>query len=347
MKQVRLALVGVGAVGRRVLKLLAEYDSTFRERYGLAFSVHFVADSSGVAVSEDGFGPLHLVEHKAKGSKLSELPEFCAGLGVAEALESTPCDILLEASPVDLDTGEPGISNCRAALEHGLHLVLANKAPLVLAHAELDQLASDQGVGMLYSATFCGGLPALNVVRRDMVCGQILAFRGIFNGTTNFMLEEMLNGRAYADALREAQDIGAAEADPSLDVGGWDTAAKLVIAANTVLDEMIELSDVDVTGIEDVTAERLQQCREDGSVIKLVGSAERVDSEWRFRVEPTLLPVASFLGCCTGWEMAVEFQSDVFGETFHKLHEREPVPTAASMVRDAVHLATSGRQAAL
>ena len=208
-------------------------------------------------------------------------------------------------------------------------------------------LATDAGVGILYSATFCGGLPVLNIVRRDMVCGRVLGFRGIFNATTNFILEEMLNGRAYADALRETQERGIAEADPSLDVGGWDTAAKLVIAANSIGDTMITLADVSVRGIEGVQADRLQQCRRDGSVLKLVANAERIDTEWRFRVEPTAVPVTSFLGGCSGWEMAVEIQSDIYGRTFHKLWEREPVPTAASMVRDAVHLATMGRQASL
>ena len=279
--------------------------------------------------------------------KLCKLPEFCEGLTLAGALDRVPCEILLEASPVDLDTGEPGLSNCRTALEHGLHLVLANKAPLVLAHEELDCLATDAGVGILYSATFCGGLPVLNIVRRDMVCGRVFGFRGIFNATTNFILEEMLNGRAYADALRETQERGIAEADPSLDVGGWDTAAKLVIAANSIGDTMITLADVSVRGIEDVQADRLQQCRRDGSVLKLVANAERIDTEWRFRVEPTAVPVTSFLGGCSGWEMAVEIQSDIYGRPFHKLWEREPVPTAASMVRDAVHLATMGRHASL
>jgi homoserine dehydrogenase len=255
--------------------------------------------------------------------------------------------MLLEASPLNLDTGEPGLSYCRTALDHGLHLVLANKGPLVLAHEALDRLATDAGVGMLYSATFCGGLPVLNIVRRDMVCGQVLSFRGIFNGTTNFILDEMLDGRTYADALREAQERGIAEADPSLDVGGWDTASKLVIAANTFGDSMITLSDVEVRGIEDVQAERLQQCRRDGTVLKLVATAERIDTQWSFRVEPTPVPVASFLGGCTGWEMAVEIESDIYGRTFHKLWEREPIPTAASMLRDAVHLATMGRQASL
>ena len=241
----------------------------------------------------------------------------------------------------------PGLSNCRTALEHGLHLVLANKAPLALAQAELDRLAADTDVGILYSATFCGGLPVLNIVRRDMVCGKILGFRGIFNSTTNFILEEMLKGRGYADALRETQERGIAEADPSIDVCGWDTAAKLVIAANSIVDAMITLADVSVSGIEDVQSDWLEQCRREGSVLKLVATAERIDTEWRFHVEPTPMPTASFLGSCSGWEMAIEIQSDIYGKSFHKLWEREPVPTAASMLRDAVHLATMGRQGSL
>ncbi len=347
VKRVRLALVGLGNVGRRFLRLLLESDDTLREKYGLAFSLHCVVDSSGVAISDDGFDLARLLEHKGCGLKLCKLPEFCEGLTLTEALDRVACEVLLESSPLDLTTGEPGLSNCRTGLEHGLHLVLANKAPLVLAHEELNRLATDAGVGILYSATFCGGLPVLNILRRDMVCGKVLSFRGIFNATTNFILEEMLNGRGYADALRETQERGIAEADPSLDVGGWDTAAKLVIAANSFGETMITLADVNVSGIEDVQPDRLQQCRRDGSVLKLVATAERIDTAWRFRVEPTPVPIASFLGGCSGWEMAVEIHSDIYGRTFHKLWEREPVPTAASMVRDAVHLATMGRQASL
>ena len=347
MKRVGLALVGLGNVGRRFLRLLIERKDTLREKYDLAFSVHCVVDSSGVAVSNDGFDLPSLLEHKVCGLKVRELREFDEGLTLAVALDRVQCEILLEASPVDLNTENPGLSNCRTGLEHGLHLVLANKAPLALAQAELDLLAADVDVGILYSATFCGGLPVLNIVRRDMVCGKILGFRGIFNATTNFILEEMLKGRDYADALHETQERGIAEADPSIDVGGWDTASKLVIAANSIVDAMITLADVSVSGIEDVQLDWLEQCRREGSVLKLVATAERIDAEWRFQVEPTPVPIASFLGSCSGWEMAIEIQSDIYGKSFHKLWEREPVPTAASMLRDAVHLATMGRQGSL
>ncbi len=109
MKRVRLALVGLGNVGRRFFRLLLENDDTLREKYGLAFSLHCVVDSSGVAVSEDGFDLARLLEHKGRGLKLCKLPEFYEGLTLAGALDKGACEVLLEASPLNLSTrGEIG-----------------------------------------------------------------------------------------------------------------------------------------------------------------------------------------------------------------------------------------------
>ena len=130
MKRVGLALVGLGNVGRRFLRLLIERDDTLREKYGLTFSVHCVVDSSGVAVSDDGFDLPGLLEHKVCGLKLRELREFDEGLTLAVALDRVQCEILLEASPVDLNTENPGLSNCRTGLEHGLHLVFGQQGPI-------------------------------------------------------------------------------------------------------------------------------------------------------------------------------------------------------------------------
>ena len=346
IRHVRLALIGLGTVGRLLLELFIDRKQALKDRYGLEFSLHCVADSSGIAVSDAGFDMQAIIEHKAAGGKVSGLDGFFENGDTGNALDQVQCDILLEASPLDLESGDPGLSNARAALSRGLHLVLANKSPLALAQQELENIAAENGCGMLYSATFCGGLPVLNVIRRDMVCADIRAFRGIFNGTTNFMLAELLNGGDYATALRKAQDVGAAEADPSLDVGGWDTAAKLVIAANSFCEPRITLADVDVAGIEDVDTDLLRRCRDQGNTMKLLATAERADGAWQFRVAPTEVPADSFLGSCNGWEMGAEIETDIYGKSFHKLFEEEPVPTAASMLRDTVHLSLWGREAA-
>jgi homoserine dehydrogenase len=345
-RQVRLALIGLGTVGRLLLGLLVERKELIQQRYGLGFGLHCVADSSGIAVSDAGFDMEAVVEHKSRGGSVSGLDGFMKDSTTGDAFDRVRCDIVLEASPLDLESGDPGLSNARAALSRGLHLVLANKSPLALAMQELEELRGRNDCGMLYSATFCGGLPVLNIIRRDMVCGEVKAFRGIFNGTTNFILEELTNGNDYASALKKAQAIGAAEADPALDVGGWDTAAKLVIAANSFSDPKITLADIDVSGVENIGTDRLRRCREEGNMLKLLATAERIDGSWRFEVAPKPVPADSFLGGCNGWEMGAEIESDIYGHSYHKLYEEEPVPTAASMLRDTVHLALWGREAA-
>ncbi|MEZ4613132.1 MAG: homoserine dehydrogenase [Caldilineaceae bacterium] len=147
--------------------------------------------------------------------------------------------------------------------------------------------------------------------------------------------------RGSADALAEASVGRIAEADPTLDVEGWDTANKLVIIANSFLGVRATLDDVTVRGITDVTTAQLQAELAQGNTIKLVAAAVRTGDRYTFRVAPTVVPADTFLGQCDGWEMGVEIHSDLHGRMYHKMWEREPLPTAAAMLRDAVNLFNS------
>lgn len=331
---VRTVMVGLGNVNRNLLKILAAKRQRLLAQYGLEFCILCVADSSGVAVDEGGFDPTLLGRHKASGGRVVDLTGARPGHSVLDVLEEQSCDLVMEASPVNLQTGEPGLGITRAALGRGTSVVLANKAPLVLAFHELRRIASAANAGLAYSATVCGGLPLLNIARRDLVAADIMMLRGIFNSTSNFVLDEMADGRTYAEALTEAQRRGIAEADPSLDVDGWDTANKLVIIANSILGLSVGLDDVRVEGISAITPEALREERGRGRVIKLVATADGDSLD----VEPAALPKDDFLAACSGWEMAVEIHTDIYGKMYHKLWEREPIPTAASMLRDAVNI---------
>ncbi len=251
------------------------------------------------------------------------------------------CDLVLEASPVNLQTGEPGLSVVRAALGRGLSVVLANKGPLVLAFAELQRLARENGAGLAYSATVCGALPVVNVGRRDLIAADITSLRGIFNSTSNFILAEMAAGRSYDAALAEAQARGLAETDPSLDVEGWDTANKLVIIANSFLGMPTTLADVTVQGITGLAAADLQAAQANGRTVKLLASATRQEDTagvYTLSVAPTELDGDEFLARCRGWEMGIELHSDLYGSMYFKDLEGDPLPTAAAMLRDAVNL---------
>lgn len=338
-RTVDAALIGVGNVGRNFLRILETKGGVLRQRYGVTFRVVCVADSSGMAVDLTGLDPGQVRRVKETGGRVADLPAF-QPQGTPEAfLAQEACDLVLESSPVNLQTGAPGLPIVRAALSRGVSCVLANKAPLVLAFQELQDLAARSGAGLAYSATVCGALPVINIGQRDLIAAEVSRLRGIFNSTSNFILEEMAGGRPYAAALAEAQARGIAEADPSLDVEGWDTANKLVIIANSFLGVRVTLDDVAVTGITHLTAEELQRHREQGETVRLVAEARRrPEGSYALSVQPTPLPEEDFLARCSGWEMGVEIHSDLYGKMYHKIWEREPLPTAAAMLRDAVNL---------
>jgi homoserine dehydrogenase len=332
--RVNVALVGLGNVNRSLLQILAAKAGRIKQEFGLEFCIRLVADSRGVAYSKQDFGPNELLECKSRRGSSSDLRGFLGHTSVESLLASADIDLVFEASPVDLATGGPGLRIARAALTQGISVVLANKGPIVLAYKELHEIAARSGAGLKFSATVCGGLPVMNIAKRDFVAGSILRLRGVFNSTTNFILDEMNSGRAYEAALAEAQERGIAETDPSLDINGWDTANKLLIIARSLLGVDIDLRDISVTGIADITASRISAERSRGRVFKLVAHADGEE----FSVAPIALPTDDFLAQCVGWEMAIEIHTDIYGVSYHKLWEREPIPTAASMLRDAIHI---------
>lgn len=341
-RTVRCALVGLGNVGRNLLHIFEIKAERLRAQYGLDFVPVAAADSSGIALAPAGFDPAALRRHKESGGRLASLPEYQAGHTPESIPDLVACDLLFEASPVNLQHGEPGLSATRAALHRGLPVVLANKAPLVLAYEELHSLAAAHGAALAFSATVCGALPVINIGRRDLIAADISLLRGIFNSTSNFILAQMGDGRSYAEALAEAQRRGIAEADPSLDVDGWDTANKLVIIANSVLGARAHLRDVRVQGISAVTAVQIQTESAAGGAIKLIATARRTAAGgYELSVQPEIISRSSFLGQCDGWEMGIEIQSDLYGKMYHKIWEREPLPTASAMLRDAVNLLTA------
>jgi len=340
MPEIRTALIGVGAVNRSFLEILMRKADRLQTQYGLSFRIVLAADSSGVIRRAAGFDPQALYDFKRNGGRLKTLPEV-VNAPLTQVLQEAECDLVLEASPVNLKDGEPGLSVTRTALACGMNVVLANKGPLVLTFRELHELATQKKVGLAYSATVCGALPVINIGQRDLIAADITLLRGIFNSTSNFILAEMNNGRSFADALAEAQRRGIAETDPTLDVEGWDTANKLVIVANSLLGIDATLADVSVAGITGVTTAHLEAEEASGSTIKLLALAERCGDGYTLAVRPTVVASDSFLGQCNSWEMGIEIQSDLYGRMYHKIWEREPLPTAAAMLRDAVNLLCS------
>lgn len=342
MRTARLAIIGLGNVGRRLLELIDSKNDSLRARHDLQLVVTGAADSGGAATSNEGLKTAEILRLKrAKKGIAAYTHTGHRGMPPQELVRQCRPDILVELSLTDLKDGEPGLSTIREALSSKIHVATANKGPLVLAYQELAALAKKNGVQLLHSATVTGGLPTLNIGTRDLAVATIDKFEGVVNGTTNYILTRMTEGQSYAEALKHAQDIGMAEADPTLDVDGWDAANKLVIIANAVLRRPTTLQDLTVEGIRGVKPEDLRQATEHRQVIKLIALAEKIGEDYELSVRPTRLDRSHPLSKVGAGMMGVMYHTDINGTIFAAIEEQDPYPTAAGVLRDIVQIATN------
>lgn len=339
MRTVRLAMVGLGNVGRRLLELIDVKRDWLRDHYDLELVVVGVADRSGAALSSDGLTIKEVLGLKrGKKGAAGYAQAGHAGMTPLDLVRQAAADILVELSLTNLKDGEPGLSAIREALQRKMSVVTANKGPLVLAYQELAALAQKNGVKLLHSAAVTGGLPTLNIGTRDLGAATIEKFEGVVNGTTNYILTRMSEGQSYDEALKHAQDIGMAEADPTLDVDGWDAANKLVIIANAVLRRPTVLKDVTVQGIRGVTKKDLEQATEHRQAIKLIALAEKMGDDYELSVRPTRLERSHPLAKVGAGMMGMMYHTDINGTIFAAIEEHDPYPTAAGVLRDIVNV---------
>jgi len=367
MRTIRLVLAGLGHVGSNFLQLMHTQRAVLREVHGLEFVLVGAADSRHVIAHPDGLDPLEVQKAKRRPEGLSTFVarrQATPLLEVSALVEQTDADILLEATPVNLQHGQPGLDLVRSALRRGVHAVLANKGPLALAYSELAAAAhfpwgkapwdKDALEGahpqdptakqskLRFSACVGGALPTINIGLRDLAGTRITKVEAAVNGTCQGIVRMMERDISFGDALAEMQRRGVVEKDPALDIDGWDEAVKLVIIANAVLRQPTTLADVTVEGIRALTPQHLQNVLGWEERITLVGSAEWNGERYDLSVQPTALPIDHPISRMDDDEMGVVYHTDVSGRISAFSAETSAVPTAAAMVRDVIDIAAGG-----
>jgi len=339
-KDIRFVLIGLGNIGRNLLDVLADSQTAIVDQFGLNFILVGAVDSRGAAINPSGLDIGQVRDIKLAGQSVSAYPESGhAGMSALDMVQDIEFDMLMDASPTNLDDGEPGMSCVRSALSQGAHVIMANKGPLVLAFQELTDLAHAQGAKLLYSGTVAGGLPTVNLGVRDLAGSHVTRIEGIFNGTTNYILCRMAEEQvSYQEALLGAQEAGIAEPDPALDVDGWDAANKLVIIANSVLKQPTKLENLTVKGIREVTLDDFEQANARGEVIKLLAIAQETEHGYKLTVEPTSVPKDHPMGQTKRWDMGVVYYTDWMGIISAVIEEKGPVPTSAAVLRDMINV---------
>jgi homoserine dehydrogenase len=317
----RVALFGLGGVGRAFLEIASDRPGAVR--------LVAAADSRGALAGD--LSPREVLERKAAG------PLPAAAGGPARLIRDSGADIVVDTVSCDFRTGEPSLSILRDALDAGRAAVTANKAPLARAWRTL---MGDCAAGgrVRYAAAAGAAFPAVTVARALRREDDVEAFEAVLTGTTTFVLEAMAAGASAEDAVRRAQAAGIAEPDPSVDVGGWDTAAKVVILANTLWNDALDLDAVDVSGIEAADPDAV---RRGGA--RLVGRAERTADGVRARVSVVALDAEHPLARLRGSEKGVVFRGPGIGEVVVTGGRSHPRGAAGAAFGDVVAIAEASR----
>jgi len=285
--ELSIALIGFGNVGRALVRLMQRKNDDLRERHNLTWRVTGISTGRhGLAVDPSGLdvnAALSIVESGGRLESLHRWPDARDNLSL---IRSGLANVLVELSTLNPQTGQPALDHCRAALDAGMHVVTANKGPLAHAYRELRDRAAAKRRAFFFESTVMDGAPIFSAAREGLSGADLLSFRAILNSTTNFILTAMESGTSFEEAVKQAQAIGVAEADPGNDVDGWDAATKTAVLVNVLMDGDLRPTDVERTGIRGVTPEMLQQAISDHQRIKLLCRAWREGDKIRARVAP-------------------------------------------------------------
>ncbi len=267
----KVCLIGKGHVGTCFLKLLKEKKEDFKKRFDFTVKVVAIVEIDGALIDENG---INLDEVVKIDKNFRDLPYWKKDVKAKDLFGKLEINVCVEATWTNPDTGEPALSHIADALNNNIDVISSNKGPFYLQYKKIHELAKKKNRIIKYEATVASATPALTI-RNYLLGTEIVSIRAILNGTTNYILSRMSSeGVSFEIALKEAQELGYAEANPKLDIEGYDSGGKLVILANELLGWTKSIKDVKITGLGEITPQALELAKGDGYVIKYLAIAE-------------------------------------------------------------------------
>ncbi|KPV64314.1 MAG: homoserine dehydrogenase [Candidatus Bathyarchaeota archaeon BA2] len=330
----RIILIGCGVVGQSFAQILVRREAELVKNYGFHPRVVAIVDRGGAAVNPKGLDLEKVLPLKAeKGTVALSSEGGRPDMSALDVIESVEAEAMVEVTPTNIKDGEPALSHIKTAFKSGKHVVTTNKGPLALALPALTELADYNKVYLRFSGTVGAGTPVLELAKKCLLGDRILSIRGILNGTTNYILTEMDEKHiTFQQALKNAQKLGYAEADPSMDVDGLDAACKLVIMANWIMDKKVTLRNVKIQGIRNITLQALEEAAKKGCTVKLIGS---INDD--LKVVPTEISRHDPI-CVGGVLNAVTFFSEFAGEETVIGRGAGGLETASTILRDLLDI---------
>jgi len=322
----RLGIAGLGTVGGGVLDILGSHGALVAARAGKKIEVTAISARN---------------RSKKRAVDVSRLAWFEDPVALARSPE---IDVFVELMGGE---GDPAKSAVEAAIAAGKPVITANKALLAHHGAALARAAEARGVSLNFEAAVAGGIPIIKTLREGLAGNRVNKLFGIMNGTCNYILTKMANeGRSFADVLKEAQALGYAEADPTFDVGGFDTAHKLAVLTALAFGSEVNLKEISIEGIEAITLDDIRNASELGYKIKLLGVAILREEGIEQRVQPTLVPKGSPVSDTDGVFNAVVVKGDFVGDLMLEGRGAGAHPTASAVLSDIVDIARGNHRPA-
>jgi homoserine dehydrogenase len=326
-----IQLVGLGNVGKALITLMKEKQGILKS-LGIDLTVLSISDSKGTAADEEGLDLRKVLKHKHKEWK--GFSQYVHGYTASEAIRDMEGDVVVELTP-STQSGEPGLSHIRTALERKKNVVTANKGPLVVDYQGLMDLASRNHVKLLFEATVAAHLPVFCLIDSCFIVDELLSLEGILNATTNFIIGEMEKGKHFEDALKFAIEAGWAETNYSDDVDGIDAARKVVILANSLFRINAKLENVNVQGIRDVEP-MIKKAERANRKVKLVCEILKKGGEFQMHVVPRLVSLDDPLANVDGRHMGLKLLFRTSQEIFISAQFSGLEQTACAVLNDII-----------
>ena len=308
----RIALVGFGTVAQGLCHILHQKRTELLEQQAFDFEIVAVTTRSrGTMYHPQGLKLPALLE---LGRSTAAFVDHLQDWDTETLIKRSNATVVVELTPTNLKSAEPALSHCKTAFETGKHIVTGNKGPAALAYSELKRMADQNNCSFMNEATVLSGTPVFSLSQIALAGNHINRIRGILNGATNFILSEMEADATYSQALEVADNLGYLEADPAADIQGYDAQAKLTILANTLLNIPLLLKDVKRSGIDNITAEKIQAAKLEHERWKLVATLNVQGDTVQAEVKPEKLPYSDPLSQVMGTANAITFSTDLLGD---------------------------------
>jgi len=315
MKTIDLALLGFGNVGKAFARLLAAKKQELMDDHGFLPRITAITTKKhGVCIDPDGLIDQELINllDSNKPLDLSVFDRVGFEGDTFDFIHQVPAHVLLETTPVNPHSGLPALDYLRAGARRGLHLITANKGPVVHGYRELTELTRQHDRLFRFESAVMDGAPIFSLFRGPLAGARLHGFYGILNSCTNLLLERMRNGETLEEAIEFGASIGITETDPSNDVDGWDAAIKVAALTTVIMGIPLKPQDVDREGIREITAQQIADARQNGKRWKLVCTAKRQGPQMiTARVRPEQIAADSPLYAINGTSSYVQFESDV------------------------------------